>query len=610
MCGIAGYIGQRDIDQQLVDACVGQMSRRGPDATGFYRHSYRPGQNVCLIHSRLSIIDLDSRSNQPYRDATRSFVFNGELYNYLELADSLESAGIHLETRSDTEVFFKILNRWGIEALDRCEGMWSFAYYDEKAGALILSRDRFGEKPLYIYRDVAGIYFGSEVKFIAALSGRRLPVNYNHICRYLVNGYKSLYKSSENFFSGVEEVPASHYLRIKSDGVALTESYWKPVFTPDEALRYEDVVYGTRDRLIESVRMRLRSNVPLAFCMSGGVDSNSLIGIAKKIFNYDVHGFTIINKDERYAEQDLVDYTVKELDIRHTPIELDTANFLENLRELIKYHDAPVYTISYYVHWLLMQQISQSGYKISISGTAADELFSGYYDHHALYLSEIVRDSDLFDDSLANWKTNIGPIIRNPLLQDPECFIKNPSQRGHIYLNAEQFSGFLKNSWYEGFNERQFNAPLMRNRMLNELFHESVPVILHEDDLNAMYFSIENRSPFLDRQLFDYSMQIPTKYLVQNGYAKAVLRDSMRGIVPDRILDCRRKVGFNAPILSLLRHHDSEVKKQILDDSPIYDWVRIDRIQSLLERDTLKNSESKFLFNFICSKIFLEEFGY
>jgi asparagine synthase (glutamine-hydrolysing) len=178
-----------------------------------------------------------------------------------------------------------------------------------------------------------------------------------------------------------------------------------------------------------------------------------------------------------------------------------------------------------------------------------------------------------------------------------------------MYLNADDFASYLHEPWSEPFREEDYSDRLLRNRMLNELFNEAVPVILHEDDLNAMYFSIENRSPFLDRPLFEFSRSIPTELLVRDGYAKAVLRDSMRGIAPDRVLDSRRKVGFNAPILSFLDVEDADVRAYLLDDSPVYEHVRRDRIEQLLAKDYLPNSESKFLFNFLNAKIFLEEFA-
>jgi asparagine synthase (glutamine-hydrolysing) len=154
-----------------------------------------------------------------------------------------------------------------------------------------------------------------------------------------------------------------------------------------------------------------------------------------------------------------------------------------------------------------------------------------------------------------------------------------------------------------------YTAPLLRNRMANELFHESVPVILHDDDLNAMYYSVENRSPFLDSALFDWCQQIPTRHLVRNGRAKAVLRDALRGLVPDAVIDNPRKVGFNAPLFDYLDARSNVVRQELLSDAPIFDIVRRDAIERLLERPELPNSQSKFLFNFVNARIFLEEFA-
>jgi asparagine synthase (glutamine-hydrolysing) len=320
-----------------------------------------------------------------------------------------------------------------------------------------------------------------------------------------------------------------------------------------------------------------------------------------------VHGFTIVNSDERYEEQEMVEHAVQRLGVRHTAITLDTDDFLPRLRELVRHHDAPVYTITYFVQWLLMQSIHEHGYRVSVSGTAADELYSGYYDHHLAYLREVAGEPALAQASRAAWAEHVRPVVRNPYLSDPDLFVRDPAFRGHIYLGAEEFATYLTNGFSEGFDERDFSANLLRNRMLNELFAEAVPVILHEDDLNAMYFSIENRSPFLDRELFEHSLTIPTRHLVKDGRAKAVLREAMRGIAPDRVLDNRRKVGFNAPIHSLLDVDDPAVRAELLADSPVFEHVRRDKVAALLHKRDLPNSESKMLFNIVCAKFFLEE---
>ena len=256
-----------------------------------------------------------------------------------------------------------------------------------------------------------------------------------------------------------------------------------------------------------------------------------------------------------------------------------------------------------------MEKIAADGYRVSVSGTAADELFSGYFDHHNLYLASLENNSNEQLSARKNWSEVVAPIVRNPFLQDADCFIKNPNLRDHIFLDAAVFSSFLTFPWNEKFKEERYSNIPLRNRMNNELFHESVPVILHEDDLNAMYYSVENRSPFLDRKLFEVCQSIPTRHLIRNGRAKAVLREAVRGLAPDIILDNPRKVGFNAPILDYLDLNNPKIRSQILADSPIFEFIKRDAIEVLLNKAHLPNSQSKFLFYFLNAKIFLEEFS-
>jgi asparagine synthase (glutamine-hydrolysing) len=286
---------------------------------------------------------------------------------------------------------------------------------------------------------------------------------------------------------------------------------------------------------------------------------------------------------------------------------MQTADFLEGLRRLVAQHDAPVYTITAYAHWLLMEAVAQHGYRVAFGGVGADELFTGYFDHHLLFLAEIAEDPALLGEARAQWEHHVKPIVRNPFLRDAQAFIDNPDLRDHIYLQAERFGTFMRPAWREAFAEETYPVGLLRLRMLNELFHEVVPVLLHEEDLNAMYYSIENRSPFLDRRLFEWAQRIPTRHLVRHGAAKAVLRAALRGSVPDVILDNRRKVGFNAPIRAFLDFGDPETRAALLDGSPIYEWVSREAIENLLSQEELPNSESKFLFNVLSCKLFLEE---
>lgn len=609
MCGIAGYFGKNTLQEVRISLTLEKMKRRGPNDQQAERIVVNADKNLYLLHSRLSIIDLDIRSSQPFHYKNKTLVFNGEVYNYLEVREELKKLGHVFETESDTEVLIHALEEWGQAALNKIEGMFAFAYFDATSKKLMLARDPFGEKPLYYYQPFKGeIYFGSEIKFISSLSYIKFTPNTNHICRFLVNGYKSLYKNSEEFFVEIKSVPSGYVIEIDENGFQKIFSYWQPKVSTKEDMSFEEAVAGTRERLINSVKMRLRSDIPIAFCMSGGVDSNSLISIAKRVFNYDVHGFTIQNSDARYEEQDMIDVGVRELEIKHSNYPIESDNFLEEMKELVRYHDAPVITISFFLNWFLQRQISRHGYHISISGTAADELFSGYFDHQLLYLHDVQKDPELLAKSIKNWRRDVAPIVRNPLLQSPESFINDPFQRDHSYLGHEKYTNCLHYPWQEPFDERFYRKGLLQNRMMNEIFHETTPISLHEDDLNAMYFSIENRAPFLDRELFKFAHSIPVKHLVRNGAAKAVLREAMRGIVPDPILDNKRKVGFNAPITDLLQVQDKEVRDYLLEDSPIFDIVRKESIEELINSSYHPNSDSKYLFAFVSCKIFLEEF--
>lgn len=606
MCGIAGYFGPTLPNKKQIANAENVLKHRGPNGHGNYTNISFNSQNVLLLHTRLAIIDLDRRSNQPFKFDGGVLIFNGEIYNYIELRISLKALGHSFKTEGDTEVLAHAIREWGIGAIDRLEGMWAFAWYEESDGSLLLCRDRFGEKPLYVWPYKGGLYFASEIKGLAALAGEWPRKNHNHLLRYLVNGYKALYKTEETFYEGVTEIPISTCV-VLSQGQTQKLKYWNPTISVNENMTYEDAVYQTRTCLLESMRIRLRSDVPIAFCMSGGIDSNSLIASASRVFGCDIHGFTIVNTDSRYEEQEMVELAVKDLGIKHTSIQLNQKNFIKNLKNIINKHDAPLSTISYYAQWQLMQAIAENGYKVSISGTGADELFTGYYDHHNLYLNEVSDDIDLYSSSLKAWKKHVRPIVRNPYLQDPDLYKNNNKFRDHIYLNNNLFTSWLKNGWSEEFVEKNYGLGLLRNRMLNELFAEAVPVMLHEDDLNSMAFSIENRSPFLDRNLFDVAYSIPSRYLVRDGRAKAILRDSMRNIVPTKILKSRRKVGFNAPIQDIIDLGDQKVREYLLDDGPVYDIVNKQSIYELLKQKKHPNSISKFLFNFINVKIFLEE---
>jgi len=604
MCGIAGYIGKENISEGLIRETLSLMKQRGPDHQA---NTLIDEQNfkIHLLHSRLSILDLDSRSNQPFTKQHCTLVFNGEIYNYKELKKELQELGHAFTTESDTEVLITSYLVYGKKCVDKFEGMWSFALYDSKEKKIFLSRDRFAEKPLYIHKTATGIYFASETRLLKSLSGKTFSKNYNQIKRYLVNGHKSLYKQPETFYNEIEELDFASNLVIDSSLNSNEYKYWKPTFHPNDKLTEKEAIEGVRERLINSLRLRLRSDVPLAFCLSGGVDSASLVSIASKVLNTNVHSFSIIDSDARYNELDNIEATINDTRCKNEKIQLSSSdNNIDRLVQLVKYHDAPVATISYFIHSMLSEAISKKGYKISISGTAADELFTGYYDHFTLHFYEMQNSPD-FNQLKADWKKYIYDYVRHPAFKQFDFYFKNPNEREHIYLNNEEFSSYLNTNFKESFTETSYSSSLLRNRMLNELFHEVVRVILHEDDLNSMKYSIENRSPFLDTTLFNFANSIPTKYLIKNGYAKYLLREAMAGILNDKVRLSREKKGFNASINSIIDFDNETHKEFLLDNGPIFDLVDKQKIETIIKKKEYPNSYKKFLFNFINAKIFL-----
>ena len=606
MCGIAGLWGSVPADEPRVRDCLDSLRHRGPDDHAFRSFLSHRGHITTMLFSRLSIIDLDHRANQPMHSHGVWLTVNGEIYNYREVRALLEGRGVRFRTSSDTEVLLEGYREYGWSILDMLEGMWAFALYDVSTGRLSLCRDRFGEKPLHLAVTPTGFAYASEATALSTLTGSRLTPNRSHVQRFLMNGYKALYKTNETFFVGVSELRAGTIMHIDDDGSVTTEVYWTPHIDVEEDMSFEEAVAGARQHLSRSVEVRLRADVPLAFSLSGGVDSVALASIARRELGVDVHGFTILNSDPRYEERALVQLVVAELGLQHTGIELDTGGFMDRLRSMVTHRGAPIFTITYYIQCMLMQEVARSGYKVVVGGTGADEIFTGYYDHHLFYIAAL-SPSDR-PNAIDAWERNLKPFVRNPYLQDPERFVLDPGFRDHVYLEAARFASYLVAPPDEPFAEAMYHPVPLRNRMLNELLHESVPVIMHEEDLNAMAFSIENRSPYLDRGLMEFTSRIPSRLLVRDGRAKAVLREAVRGIAPDAVLDNPRKIGFNAPIEDLIDLQDSEVRSAILADSPIFEVVKREAISAMMEKRGLRNSESKFLFSFLGSKLFLDEF--
>jgi asparagine synthase (glutamine-hydrolysing) len=606
MCGISGTFGKEISSDKTLNLTLSLMQQRGPDANGSYVELVQ-NNNIQLLHSRLAIIDLDNRSNQPFYANNCVLVFNGEIYNYLELKNELIGHGHSFASSSDTEVIIKAYLQWGVSCFNKFEGMWAIALFDKNKESLVLSRDRFGEKPFYYCVVEGTLYFGSEVKFIRALlCNKKIEVDIDKIKKYLVYGFKTLYNNpSETFYSNIKLLPPAHYAVVKDASNIILKRYYATSYNPVE-MSMEDAIYGSKYYLEESLKIRLRSDVPLAFCLSGGIDSSTLVGMAVKNFQYNAHTFSIIDSDKRYDERDYINSTVDFLNCKSSLVQINKDNFFDRLKSLVEYHDSPVSTISYYIHSFLSEEISKSGYKIAISGTAADEIFTGYYDHYNLWLAEMSQRND-FDELVEQWRNGYGRFVRNPALKNPKHYINNENNIDHFFLNSELFNSFMIEPLnYSHSNTAYTKLSKLRNRMLNELNNEIVPVILKEDDANSMMFSIENRSPFLDTRLVDFLYSIPDRYLVNSGNLKWLLREVGKGLYPENVRTSKEKKGFNASIDTLIDFNDSKSIDYFMADSKIFDIVDRQKIRGLLNNKAKSNSISKFLFSFISAKTFMD----
>ena len=288
-------------------------------------------------------------------------------------------------------------------------------------------------------------------------------------------------------------------------------------------------------------------------------------------------------------------------------IENQKNNFFNRLNDLTNYHDGPIATLSYYVHSYLSESISQKNYKVAISGTGADEIFTGYYDHYLLHF-EAINNTKYLEKSINSWKKDILPNIRNPYLKNPFLYIEDPGNRELVYEKNFDLLSYSISKKKKQFIEQKYSSELLRNRMINELTNEVVPVILKHDDLNSMYYSIENRSPYLDRDLIKFALTIPPHLLISDGYQKKVLRDSAKGILLDKVRLSKQKKGFNASINSVVDLKNKDVLEFIFNEkSSITEFIDIKKMKNEIRLDKIPNHMSKLIFTIISTKLFLGE---
>ena len=617
MCGIAGYIGKKSFKKNNISNLLKLMKNRGPNNQKYLKKKISLKVFFNFFFSRLSIIDANNRSNQPFKYKNLTMVFNGEIYNYKELKVILKKKNYVFLTNSDTEVLIKAIHCWGKKAFSKLEGMWSLAYYDELLNKTFFCRDRFGEKPFHYLIKDDEIYFGSEIKFIKKIINFKLSINYELIRKFISFGYRILFHSNETFFNEIKRLEPANYIVINhKNNKIVQKKYWDISKIKVKKLTNENkIINKVKKSITNSLKIRLRSDMPIAFCLSGGVDSNILTSFSKKILNYKVKTFSVLSKDKFYNENKNIFKSLNDLKVNHDYINFDQdkINFLELLTKMINTYDQPVITLTSMLHWKLMEKIKRKNYKVCISGIGGDELFTGYYHHHVLMI-KYLKNLNKKKSFIRNWEKFTKPLTRNKLINK-----KTYDSKFNENLYTFQYQKFkndliIKNNkkFLKNFSKKKYSNDKLRNKLLSEMFNEVVPTILHQDDINAMNFSIENRSPFLDTKILKLAMQIPSEKLIKHGFTKWFLRKagSHSKTVSNDIMFDSKKIGFNLSLKTLIKNQKNIIYNFLKSDSKIYDVIDKKKFLKIFKKNNFDGDENNFIFNVISVKIFLKKYEY
>ncbi len=605
MCGISGIITKEKIEDQKIKKLLSLMRNRGPDGQQFF-HITNNKLNYYLFFSRLSILDLNIRSMQPFKFKNLVLIFNGEIYNYLEIRKTLKSYGYNFQTNSDTEVLIKAWDKWGEECLRKFDGMWAFAILNVKNYNLYISRDIFGEKPLYYSTFKNQVIFGSQVNYISLLMNNEIKINYEKVKKFLFNGYKSINYDNNSFFKDIKKVNPSSLIKFNYNLVQTTKRYYE--------LKASQKKYNEKELFKElsyefdnSLKIRLRSDVKKSFLISGGVDSNSIIASSKIKFDEKIYSYSILSSSKFHNENNFIKLAsrisnkAKFLDLKKK------SNILSrNFDKMNEFHYAPIQSLSSVLTFSLANYIKKDNYKIAYSGIGGDELFLGYYKHYIYYLNQYTKNHTKL--VLDNWKKNILPIVKNSYLRSYQKI--NEKNINRYKFNYDFAKLFFKN--YKMIDIRKYKSDLIfknliKNDQYQDIFKEVIPVMLDQDDLNFMYHSIENRSPLLSKKILELAFKIPDKLNFKDGFAKYPLRKIMKNIVPKEILNNKSKVGFSTTLDHITKVNTKEFEKIISKSDFIKKFVNVNFIKKKLKHSNdIVNSQQ--IFNIYSTAKFLNKF--
>jgi asparagine synthase (glutamine-hydrolysing) len=580
MCGIAGLVDLSGwpIEPSLLRAMADAIHYRGPDDEGYlfinqgtqrFEHYCGPASpglireqlpsidaavasghwNIGLAHRRFSIIDLSPSGHQPLlsEDGSCCVVFNGEIYNYIELRAELEQAGAVFRSHSDTEVLIQAYRTWGTECFGRFNGFWAVALYDFRAGKLILSRDRLGKKPLYWTRIGSRLYFASEIKSLLTVPEvwNRRRVNEVAAWHWCVDGRRDLEDST--LFDGIESLAPASWTVVDESFPNNVRTFWE---VPRERLRETDIgipeaARRVREALDDAVRMRLRADVPLAIELSGGMDSSTIVALAAGHYPGQLTTYTVRFPDPLSDEEPFAREVAKLYNTDYRVLEPELGGFWSDIGAFTRLQEEPYHSPNMQTSQIIWSLMRAAGTKVALTGAAGDELFAGYARYYAKAQFENIvhgRVGQLVDNA-RHWTEN-----RHSLAAIAKEFVGMLGLRSLVRDIKTAFPA-LDNQVIKNLRtpKRQYYAATLSTWLREEIVNTQIPYWLRSGEKNYMGMPFEARSPFLDYRVVDIATQLPTTYLVRHGWHKWILRKAMEDMLPANIVWRRAKMGFPYP---------------------------------------------------------------
>jgi asparagine synthase (glutamine-hydrolysing) len=564
MCGFIGVISKNPEDYriEILKGMAEKISHRGPDEEGSFL-----GDGIGLYHKRLSIIDL-ATGRQPMSSGDKVIVFNGEIYNYIELREDLKRKGYQFHTESDTEVVLKMYEEFGEDSFLQLNGMFSLILYDPKLDLILVARDHFGIKPLYFYKDSDKYLFASEIKAILQFPGIRARVNEASLQEYLTFQFLL---SNSTLFEGIYKLEPGHYLRINTRTLlSEKKQYWFPDFTLDLYHTEEYFRCKLKDLIEDSVRMQLRSDVPLGTYLSGGMDSSIISLLTASYLPYQLKTFTGVFKEGPEFNETPYSRAINELAKAEGVEIVPTAkDFIDYLPDLIYHLDEPVAGPGAFPQFMV-SKVAASQVKVILGGQGGDEIYGGYTRYVVAYLEQAIKGAIFQTHEEGEHIVSLKSILPNlPYLNRYVPMMKKfwekdlfePMDQRYFYLidrlngNLDYFSGDFIQTYnqtriFERFREL-FNNPKTLsyyNKMTHFDMFASLPALLQVEDRVSMAFGLESRVPLLDRRIIDLITRMPPSMKFKGAEMKYILKKSMKGILPDIVLNRKDKMGFPVPL--------------------------------------------------------------